>query len=359
MKVNNHIPTGQNAFVKNTGTQTNNAKNAPASSANTQNANVDTVSFSAEALQMLNSQQTTWSNTANEVRIANGLPARETPSLSHLIEREFTVFSLNALAPHMENADRHLGLMKRAISDPNRFTGEDLTLEERTHMRESILQEANRIAETYLSGEEAQRFVDGFQNLIREAEMVEQGYVRVGSANLGGIALGEITLRRPFDEADSHSLNLFVDGNMTDSQRVQFNLLNDEVNRLLDLHQAIATGEENDSEMSFQEVIDALDEARMALNTFIESMGEQHGFQNQWDIWQAGNAPSDNWFVQATADFESNSANIAEQIAEARLNFHTNGMDGLRSVVDQIGLSDAARPSWQWLTQLQVFSPNE
>jgi len=65
---------------------------------------------------------------------------------------------------------------------------------------------------------------------------------------------------------------------------------------------------------------------------------------------------------QATADFESRSAEIAEQIEEIRLNFHnqlnSNGMGGFRNLLEQIGLSND-RPFWQWLMNLQIFNLDE
>jgi len=359
MQVNNHKASGQVAFAKNANVLTSKAVNTSASSGSTKKANMDTVSFSAEALSMLNTQQTTGHaqvDAANVKRTAAGLSARELPT-NLITEREFTVFSRNALAPHMEDAEKHLALMKRAISNPSRFANADLTLAERTMMRESILQEAQRIADTYLSDEEAQRFVDGFENLIREAEMIEKGYVREGGLGTLNIVLDNVTFRSPFSEPDSHALSLFVDGNMTDTQRVQFDLLTEEVNRLSDLSQAIATG--LNSEMSFQEVLDTFNEATAALRAFVESMGEYHGFQEQWEAFHAGSATADNWFVQATAIFESTSAEIAEQIVEVRFNFHNqlnlNGMNGFRNILEQMGVSNADSLSWQWLMQLPIF----
>ena len=97
----------------------------------------DAVSISPQSIAMLNTQQSTGHSNidaANEWRASNGLPLREKPAIFPL-DREFTTFSVNALSPHMEDADRHLGLMRRAIAHPSRFAGADLSLAERTMMR--------------------------------------------------------------------------------------------------------------------------------------------------------------------------------------------------------------------------------
>ena len=278
MNVNTTISQAQ---AKNTGLPSNKNHNASANlkgNIEASMATTDTASFSAESMAMLSANQTTthiimnednlrWINEANERRAAAGLPLREIPE-SFITEREFTIFSRNALEPHMEDADRHLALMRRAILDPSRFTGTELTLAERTVMRESMLLEAKRIADKYLSGEDAQRFVEGFQNLIHEAELVERGYIRDGGFSaLSMIITDNVTFRRPVD-AES---------------------------------------------------------------------------------------------AEEYAEFEENSAEVARQIAEVKLNFHKqlnlNGIEAFRSVFEQlsIGNTDTDSPAWQWLMQLQIF----
>jgi len=298
----------------------------------------DSVSISAEAMEMLDAR------------------SREIPMIT---EREFTIFSRNVLEEHMEDAHKHLALMKRAVLDPSRFSNANLTLEERTIMREGILQEAQRIADTYLSGEEAQRFIEGFENLIHEAEMMERGYVRDSwQGTLSMMVLDGTPFRNPFNQLDAHALNRFVDGNMTDVQRAEFDTLSNEVNRFSDLIQSVATGATN--EMTFQEILDAFDEATMALRTFVESMGEYHEFQAQWDLWQSGVYPSNNWFANATIAFDENSANIATQIEEIRYEFRNqfnfNGADAFRSLYEQLNGSSDGNLSLQWLKQLNVFA---
>jgi hypothetical protein len=85
-------------------------------------------------------------------------------------------------------------------------------------------------------------------------------------------------------------------------------------------------------------------------------MGEYHGFQEQWEAWQAGNAPADNWFVRAESAFEQNSSEADEQIKEIRLNFHQqfhlNGFNPLRDILAQLMLQNDENPSIEWLTQL-------
>lgn len=316
----------------------------------------DSITISAEAKEMLNAQQP---STSNEEREAVGLRFREIPMIT---EREFTIFSRNVLEEHMEDAHRHLALMKRAILDPSRFSNADLTLEERTIMREGILQEAQRIADTYLSGEAAQCFIEGFENLIREAEMMERGYVRDSwHGTLSMMMLDGSPFRSPYSQPDIHALTRFVEGNMTDVQRAEFDTLSNEVNRLSDLIQLVATG--GNSEMSFQEILDTFDEATAALRTFVESMGEYHRFQEQWDLWQSGEYPSNNWFANASAAFEENSANVAAQIEEIRFEFRNqfghNGADAFRSLFEQINNSNVENLFLQWLTQLSIFNLTE
>jgi len=358
MQVNNHKTNAQVAFAKNIGETANKVKK---SFTNSSSANMDTVTFSSEALAMLNVQYSTVHeqvDAANAKRVAAGLSTRELPT-NLITEREFTIFSRNALVPHMEDAEKHLAFMKRAISDPVRFANTDLTLAERTMMRESILQEAKRIADIYLSGEEAQRFIDGFANLIREAEMVEKGYVREGGLGAINFITDNVTFRNPFSESDSHALRLFVDDHMTDIQRVQFDLLTEKVNLLSDLNHTIATS----SGMSFQDALDELNEAKAGLQAFVESIGKYHGFMEQWEAFNAGIITTDNWFVQATANFESNIIEISEQIAEIKFNFHDqfrlNDMEKFRNVLEQNRNSDTDIPSWQWLMNLQVFNVGE
>ena len=327
--------------------------------------NNDTLNISAEAVALLNTQQFAGNANVGEANVnrdAPTPPAREIPRDFLITEREFTVFSREVLAPHMEGADKHLALMRRAILVPDRVAGADLSLAERTIMRESMLLEAQRIADTYLSGEDAQRFVEGFRDLVHEAEMIERGYVRDGGfAHLPMLVMDGQTFRSPYSASDAHALNRFVEGNITASQRVTFDALTAEVSRFYELTQAIAAGTNNT--ITFQEAFDSLYEARAALQAFVDSMGEYHNFQSQWEAFNLGNAPADNWFVDAQANFELNSANIAEQIEEIRLNFHNeinlNGINGFRSIFEQLSLANADNTMMQWLMQLKIFNTAE
>ncbi|MCL2189515.1 MAG: hypothetical protein FWC16_11375 [Defluviitaleaceae bacterium] len=329
MKIANLLAAQQTPYTKNAGVPNN--KNAK-----TAKSNFDTVGISAEAKEMFSTQP----STSNEERAAAGLRTRETPLIQ---EREFTVFSRNALEPHMEDSQRHLALMKRAILDPSRFSNADLTLEERTIMREGILQEAQRIADTYLTGEEAQQFVAGFENLIHEAEMIERGYVRGswhGTLSLSMRLSDGEPFRSPLSQ-DTHAKGMFVAANMTDVQREEFLALSDEVSRLSALNQAT-------------------ENANAALRAFVESMVEYHNFQAQWDMWQSGTHESTNWFVTAAAAFDENSANIAAEIEAIRLDFRNqfnlNGTDAFARLFGQLNGSNAENLSVQWLTQLQIFN---
>lgn len=279
--------------------------------------------------------------------------AREIPLIT---EREITVFSRNILEEHMEDAHRHLALMKRAILDPGHFSNTNLTLEERTLMREGILLEAQRLAETYLNGEEAQRFVEGFENLIHKAEMMERGYVRDSwHGTLSMMMLDGTPFRSPFSRPDAHALNRFVEGNMTEAQQTDFDALSNEVNRLSDLIQYIATG--GDYELSLQSILDAFDEATAALRTFVNEMGAYHDFQEQWDLWQSGES-NNSWFAAASTAFEENSRNIATQIeaiqADIRNQFNLNGTDIFISLLAQINNNE--NPFSLWLAQLPAWS---
>ena len=144
---------------------------------------------------------------------------------------------------------------------------------------------------------------------------------------------------------------------MTDTQRAEFDSLTAEINRLSELFQSIAHGANNT--MTSQEVFDLFNEATAALRAFVESMGEYHGFQAQLEAFQNGTASADNWFVQAQANFELSSAEIAEEIAEIRLNFHNqlnlSGMGGFHSIFEQLSLANANNTMMQWLVQLPVF----
>ena len=333
-----------------------------------------TANFSPESLAMLNALQAVNSTnniqpgTANARRAAAGLPLREIPEEYQQYvfrQSDFRIFAENALLPYMKNAEEHLAKMELAILHPNSRTDTKLSLAERTMLRESILQEAQRIAKTYLEGEDAQRFVDGFANLIREAEMEERGYIRVTDmANQN-----DVSFRRPFDQADYRARNDFVLANMTAEQSAQLDALIAEQqyqsNKVMDM----ARDADGNLPGTWREYLQehhpeawqTFSDAVFAARGFWGEMAEYHGFQEQWDTWQAGDAPEDNWFVQTEATFEANSADVAVQIEEIRLNFHNqlnlNGMDSFRSILEQLSFAHTDNPFWQWLMQLQVFNP--
>jgi hypothetical protein len=66
--------------------------------------------------------------------------------------------------------------------------------------------------------------------------------------------------------------------------------------------------------------------------------------------------------IDEADDFESQAAEIAQQIEEIRLNFHSqlnsSGISGFIDIFEQIGLS-SDRPSWLWLMNLQIFNLDE
>ena len=217
----------------------------------------DTVSISPESLAMLNTHQTTENiqpGTANARRAAAGLPIREIPpEFQQYVFRhtDFRIFAKSVLAPHMNNADEHLANMERAIFHPSLSAGANLTLAERTMLRESILQEARRIAQTYLGGEDAQRFIDGFASLIRETEMREKGYVRVVDRS----DLNNVSFRKPFDKAGNHARVDFLQANMTAEQKAHRDALIEERNRLSDKAMDLVRGENGNLRLDWREYL--------------------------------------------------------------------------------------------------------
>jgi len=336
----------------------------------------DGVSFSAEALAMLDAQQTTGNTgnsniqpgTANAKRAAAGQPIRDIPEeYQRYVFRhtDFRIFAEEVLSPHMENADELLAKMELAILRTNSSLMANLTLAERAMVRESILQEAQRIAETYLEGDDAQRFVEGFASLIYQAERVEMGYIRVEDRS----DPNNVTFRRPFDQADNIARHDFLQGNMTAEQKAHLDNLIAEMHSQFELIEEMSRDENGNIRFDFREYMqenhpeawETYSQAVFAVRGFMDEMADYYGFQEQWDAWQAGNAAEDNWFARAEIAFEENSAEVAEQLEEIRTNLHNqlniNGMDVFRSILNQIRSTSNDNPFWQWLMQLQVFNP--
>jgi hypothetical protein len=235
-------------------------------------------------------------------------------------------------------------------------------------IRERILQEAMRIADTYLEGENAERFVDGFANLIHEAEMTERGYIRVE----GRSDPNNITFRRPFDydsvNGNIHARNEFVLANMTAEQQAQMDALISESHRLFDELQDLGRDENGNLRSDWHtymqenhpELWQSHVEATLAVRAFWDEMAKYHSFQEQWEAWQSGDYADDNWFANASAEFEKNSMNITAEIEEIRFNLHEQlnlkGISAFRSILEQLRLNNEENPFWQWLMSLQVFN---
>jgi len=313
----------------------------------------DTFSVSPETSAKVGAQQ------------AAGLPARELPEGKQSFRHsDFRIFAEKVLSPHMDDADRFLGNLEAVIADPSRQLSVSLSLAERTMVRESLLQEARYIAAKYLGEQDGQRFIDGVANLIREAEMKERGYVIEGGGDQNNISF-----RRPFDEADNHARLDFLEDHLTDAQRALIAEAIAERDRLWnELAPALRGEGENGQSLSLGEMMDAraqnpqwqaFGEATMAVRALFAELAEYHGFNEQWQAWQAGDAADDNWFVRAEASFAENSEQVAGQIEEVRLNFHSqlnqHGMDGFRSILEQLRLNSTESMFWDWLMQLRVF----
>ena len=336
---------------------------------------VDTVNISPQSAAMLSAQvaQSQQTNiipgTANARRAAAGLPLREIPEdqLQYVFRHtDFRIFAESVLSPHMDNADEHIARMEWAILDPSRNLNTNLTLAERTILRETILQEAKRIAKNYLDGEDAQRFIDGFANLIQEAEMVERGYIRVEDRS----DPNNVTFRRPFDEPDNVARHDFLMANMTAEQKAHLDSLIAIRHSKFEIVDQMSRDENGNIRSNFREYMQeyhpevwaAYAETVFAVRGFFDEMAEYHGFMEQWEAWLAGDAPDDNWFVQREVAFEENSPMVAEEIVVIQHNFQSqlslDGMDGFRSIFEQLWAANnanGANPFWQWLLSLRVF----
>jgi hypothetical protein len=99
----------------------------------------------------------------------------------------------------------------------------------------------------------------------------------------------------------------------------------------------------------------AFSEAVLAQRALFDEFAEYHNFQGQWQSWQAGEYTSDNWFANASAEFEENSANVAAEIEQVlenfRFQFDINGNNAFRGLFEQLSLN-SDNPTLNWLLQL-------
>ena len=369
--VNAH-QTGYLTQIKQTEIKSSKANNSISANKKSQ---LDQVNISAESLAMYDAQQSA-SSAANklpyirETLDANGNPIREIPEeyKQYLFRcTDFRIFAEKILAPHVDNANELMGNMEKTIFSPESTFNTELTLEERTMIRETILLEAKHIATTYLEGDDAQRFIDGIANLIFESEMQEKGYSMV----INERDPNEVSFRRPFDEADRIAKNNFIQHHMTEEQKEHLEFLNEERSRLGDKLTDLARDEYGNMTIAswnalkdeHPELWAEFGEAVEAARNFVDEMAEYHNFQEKWDVWQVGDAPEDNWFVQAEYKFEANSLEVSDQLEEIRFDFRSqfnlNGMDGLRSFLELMMISNEDNKFWDWFMQLRVFNMEE
>ena len=361
----NNVNLHQSEYLIHTNKQTENrSRGSNNSTSSNRKSQSDQVNISAESLAMYDAQQfskSTQHNVDDKLKYIREIPEEYKQYVFH--STDFRIFAEKILAPHMDNISELLGNMEKTIFSPQSAFNTELTLAERTMIRETIFLEAKHIAETYLKGDDAQRFIDGIANLIFEAEMEEKGYIRI----INESDPNEVSFRRPFDEADNTAKNIFIQYHMTEEQKAHLDSLDEERGSLSDKLKDLARDADGNMTIAswnalrdeHPELWAKFGEAVNGARGFIDEMAEYHNFQEEWDVWQAGDAPVDNWFAQAEYHFEENFSEVRDQFEEIRFNlrsqFNLSGMNGLIGLLEQMGISNNDNPFWDWFTQLRVF----